>query len=71
MHMDTHINLKRLEFADLIKLGELAAEAMALAQEIDRSQSRTYCKLVAACNVEMLERRRQAARHCGTASSHK
>lgn len=67
--MDTHIDLKALRYADLIELGKLAAEAMALAQEYDRSRSHTYCKLVAACNVEMLTRRRKAARHCGTTLS--
>jgi hypothetical protein len=64
--METYINLQRLQYADLIKLGKLAAEAMALSQEYDQSRSRTYCELVAACNVEMLVRRRRAARHCGT-----
>jgi hypothetical protein len=64
--MDTFINLQRLQYADLLKLGKLAAEAMALSQEYDQSRSRTYCKLVAACNVEMLARRRKAERHCGT-----
>jgi hypothetical protein len=40
---------------------------MALSQEYDRSRARVYCELVAACNVEVLVRRRKAARHCGTA----
>ena len=65
--MDTHIDFDGLQFADLIRLGNLAAEAMALSQEYDRSRSRVYCELVAACNVELLVRRRRAARHCGTA----
>jgi len=67
--MDTHINLRRLDQADLIRLGELAAEAVALAQKYDRSRLRAYCKLAAACNVEMLARRREATRHCGTESA--
>lgn len=65
--MHAHINLQHLHYADLIKLGKLAAEAMALSQEYDQSRSRAYCELVAACNVEMLARRREATRHCGTA----
>jgi len=65
--METRIDLERLHYTDLIKLGKLAAEAMALSQDYDQSRSRAYCKLVAACNVEMLARRRKAARHCGTA----
>jgi hypothetical protein len=66
--METHINLKRLQYADLIKLGQLAAEAMTLSQQYDQSRSRKYCELVAACNIEMLARRRTAVRHCGTAA---
>jgi hypothetical protein len=65
--METRINLQRLQYADLIRLGQLAAEAMALCQEYDQSRSRTYCELVAACNVEMLARRSRASRYCGTA----
>jgi hypothetical protein len=65
--MEIRINLKRLQYEDLLRLGQLAAEAMALAQEYDQSRSRQYCELVAACNVEMLARRRAALRHCGTA----
>jgi hypothetical protein len=65
--METHIDFEGLQFADLIRLGQLAAEAMALAEEYDRSRSRVYCELVAACNVEVLVRRHRAARHCGTA----
>jgi hypothetical protein len=64
--METYINLQRLQYADLLKLGNLAVEAMALSQEYDQSRSRTYCELVAACNVEMLARRRKLVRHCGT-----
>ena len=65
--MYTHIDLKCLDFSDLLALGMLATEAMTLAQEYDQSRSRSYCKLVAACNVEMLARRRSAERQCGTA----
>jgi hypothetical protein len=65
--METRIDLQRLRYTDLIKLGNLAAEAMALSHDYDRSRSRAYCELVAACNVEMLARRHKAARHCGTA----
>jgi hypothetical protein len=65
--METHIDFEGLQFAELIRLGKLAAEAMALSQEYDRSRSHVYCELVAACNVEVLVRRRRAARHCGTA----
>jgi hypothetical protein len=65
--METHIDFKGLQLADLVRLGRLAAEAMALSQEYDQSRSRVYCELVAACNVEVLARRRRAARHCGTA----
>jgi hypothetical protein len=64
--METHIDFKGLQLADLVRLGKLAAEAMALSQEYDQSRSRVYCELVAACNVEVLARRRRAARHCGT-----
>jgi hypothetical protein len=64
--MDTHLKLKRLDYADLLKLGTLAAEAMALSQEYDRTRSHSYCKLIAACNGEMLARRRKARRQCGT-----
>jgi hypothetical protein len=65
--METHIDFEGLQFAELIRLGTLAAEAMALSQEYDRVRSRVYCELVAACNVEVLVRRSRAARHCGTA----
>ena len=34
----------------------------------DQARSRAYCELVAACNVEMLRRRRTATRYCGTAA---
>ncbi len=67
--MDTHINLRALQYEDLIELGKLAAEAMQLSHEYDRSRARDYCKLVAACNVEMLTRQQKARRYCGTASS--
>jgi hypothetical protein len=65
--METHIDFEGLQFADLVRLGALAAEAMALSQEYDQSRSHVYCELVAACNVEVIVRRRRAARHCGTA----
>ena len=65
--MDTHIDFATLQFAELSRLAKLATEAMALAHQYDRSRSRVFCELVAACNVEMLARRRKAARHCGTA----
>lgn len=65
--METHIDFEELQVAELIRLGTLAAEAMALSQEYDRSRARVFCELVAACNVEVLVRRRRAARHCGTA----
>jgi hypothetical protein len=65
--METHINFERLQYADLIRLGKLAAEAIALSQQYDKSRSQKYCQLIAACNAEMLARRRKAARHCGTA----
>lgn len=67
--METHIDFKGLQLAELIRLGKLAAEAMALSQEYDRSRSRVYCELVAACNVEVLVRKRRAARYCGTAAA--
>src|ERR1700754_2540073 len=67
--MDTHINIKALPYAELMELGKLAAEAMELSREYDRSRSRKFCNLIAACNVEMIERRRQAKRLCGTAGS--
>ncbi|MDB6103793.1 MAG: hypothetical protein JWO52_3792 [Gammaproteobacteria bacterium] len=65
--METHIDFEELQFAELIRLGTLAAEAMALSREYDRTRSGVYCELVAACNVEVLVRRSRAARHCGTA----
>jgi hypothetical protein len=66
--MDTHINLQRLNYSDLIKLGELATEALALSQEYDQSRARSFCKLAAACNSEMLARKREASGKCGTAA---
>jgi len=65
--METHIDFEEVQLVELIRLGKLAAEAMALCQEYDRARSRVYCELAAACNVEVLVRRRRAARHCGTA----
>jgi hypothetical protein len=67
--MDTHIDLKRLDTSDLVRLGKLAAEALELAQEYDQSRSRALCKLVAACNVETLARRKEVQRQCGTAAT--
>jgi hypothetical protein len=67
--MDTQINIKALPYVELMELGRLAAEAIELSHEYDQSRSQKFCNLVAACNVEMIERRRQAARLCGTAVS--
>ena len=67
--MDTHINIKALQFTDLMELGKLAAEALELSREYDQSRARKYCNLIAACNVEMIERRRQSERLCGTSVS--
>ena len=67
--MDTHINIKALQYTDLIELGRLAAEAIELSREYDRSRLDNYCSLIAACNVEMIERRRRAERLCGTVLS--
>ena len=67
--MDTHINIKALQYTDLIELGKLAAEAIALSQEYDPPRVRKYCRLVAACNVEVIERRRRAERLCGSSVS--
>jgi hypothetical protein len=69
--MDNRINLQRLHYTDLIRLGELAAEAMALSQEYDQSRARAYCELAAACNVEMFVRRHRAARNCGKALTYR
>jgi len=67
--MDTHIKIKALQYSDLIELGKLAAEAIELSREYDQSRVQKFCKLIAACNVEMIERRRQAERLCGTTVS--
>ncbi|HWM70869.1 MAG TPA: hypothetical protein VNO35_30135 [Steroidobacteraceae bacterium] len=67
--MDTHTNIKALQFTDLVELGKLAAEALELSREYDESRLQTYCKLIAACNIEVIERRRQAERLCGMATS--
>ena len=64
--MDTHINIKALQYTDLIELGKLAAEALELSREYDKSRVHKFCNLIAACNVEVIERRRQAERQCGT-----
>ena len=65
--MDTHINIKALQYTDLIELGKLAAEAMELSRQYDQSRLRKYCSLIAACNIEVIERRRKASSLCGTA----
>lgn len=67
--MDTHINIKALPYAELIELGKLAAEAIELSRQYDQSRLRKFCDLIAACNVEMIDRRRQAERMCGTSLS--
>jgi hypothetical protein len=67
--MDTQINIKALPYAELMELGKLAAEALELSREYDQSRSRKFCNIAAACNVEMIERRRQAALLCGTAAA--
>jgi hypothetical protein len=67
--MDTHINIKALQYTDLIELGKLAAEALELSREYDKSRVHKFCNLIAACNVEMIERRRQAERLCGTSTN--
>jgi hypothetical protein len=67
--MDTHTNIKALQFTDLVELGKLAAEALELSREYDESRLQKYCKLIAACNIEVIERRRQAERLCGTATN--
>jgi hypothetical protein len=67
--MDTHTNIKALQFTDLVELGKLAAEALELSREYDQSRLQKYCNLIAACNIEVIERRRQAERLCGTATS--
>jgi hypothetical protein len=64
--MDTHINIKALQYTDLLELGKLAAEALELSREYDKSRVHKFCNLIAACNVEVIERRRQAERQCGT-----
>ena len=66
--MDTDIDIADLHYAELLQLGKLAAEALALSQQYDRSRLHIYCELVARCNVEMLIRRRRAAHQCGRAS---
>lgn len=65
--MGAEIEFDQLEYQDLIRLGDLAAEAMALSHEYDRPRARDFCELMAACNVEMLTRMQQARRRCGTA----
>jgi hypothetical protein len=64
--MGAEINFDQLEYEDLIRLGALAAEAMALSHEYDRLRARDFCELIAACNVEMLKRLQRARRRCGT-----
>jgi len=67
--MDTHINIKALQYSDLVELGKLAAEALELSREYDKSRVHKFCNLIAACNVEVIERRRQAERQCGKSVS--
>ena len=62
------IDFKKLGLEELTRLGNLAAEAMALSEQYDQSRARAFCELIAACNTEMLTRRRNAKRRCGTAS---
>lgn len=63
---DTHTKIKALKYSDLIELGRLAAEAMELSRQYDQSRLRKYCNLIAACNIEVIERRRKAESLCGT-----
>ena len=65
--MDTLTNIKALQYSDLIELGRLAAEALELSRQYDQSRLQKYCNLIAACNTEVLERRRKAESLCGTA----
>lgn len=65
--MDTLTNIKALQYSDLIELGRLAAEALELSRQYDQSRLQKYCNLIAACNIEVLERRRKAESLCGTA----
>jgi hypothetical protein len=67
--MDTHINIKALQYTDLIELGRLAAEAMELSRQYDQSRLQTYCNLIAACNIEVIARRHRAERLCGRVSA--
>lgn len=67
--MDTHIRLQALPYAELVELGKLAAEAIELSRQYDQSRARKFCNIAAACNIEMLERRRKAERLCGTEAS--
>lgn len=64
--MDTYINIKALPDAELMELGRLAAEAIELSRQYDQSRARKFCNIAAACNVELIERRRQSERLCGT-----
>jgi len=66
--MGAQIDFNRLGYEDLIHLGNLAAEAMALSHQYDEARARDFCKLIVACNVEMLARRQQVRRNCGTAT---
>ena len=66
--MRSQIDFKQLGLEELMHLGNLAAEAMALSHEYDQSRARAFCELIAACNSEMLSRRRRSNRRCGTAS---
>jgi len=62
--MDTHIDFEMLQFAELDRLAKLATEAMHF-PPVDRPVA-SLLPAGCACNVEMLARRRKAARHCGT-----
>jgi hypothetical protein len=65
--MGAKIDFNQLAYEDLVHLGNLAAEAMALSHQYDRARAPDFCELIVACNLEMLSRRRQAKRRCGTA----
>jgi hypothetical protein len=66
--MRSQIDFKQLGIEELVHLGNLAAEAMALSHEYDQARARSFLELIAACNSEMLSRRGRAKRRCGTAS---
>ena len=66
--MGKNINFNQLQYEELMHLGNLAAEAMALSHEYDRAQAAAFCNLIVACNAEMLARKRRAMGRCGTAA---